>query len=68
MMPWNTSIFEEWSIIGMNHYGQGTLRHLFVAMGHPSGMFVKAEGPDEDQVFEELAKQVRQSACFTSEG
>ena len=66
MMPWNTSIFEEWSIIGMNHYGQGTLRYFFVAMGHPSGMFVKAEGPDEDQVFEELAKQVRQLACFTN--
>ena len=66
MMPWNTSIFEEWSIIGMNHYGQGTLRYLFVAMGHPSGVFVKAEGPDEDQVFEELAKQVRQLACFKS--
>lgn len=64
MMPWNTSIFEEWSIIGMNHYGQGTLRYLFVAMGHPSGVFVKAEGPDEDQVFEELAKQIRQNDLF----
>lgn len=42
------------------------MRYLFVAMGHPSGMFVKAEGPDEDQVFEELAKQVRQIACFTN--
>jgi hypothetical protein len=50
----------------MNHYGQGTLRYLFVAMGHLSGVFVKAEGPDEDQVFEELAKQVRQLACFTN--
>jgi len=58
MMPWNTSAFEGWSIIGMNHYGQGTLRYLFVAMGHTSGIFVKAEGPDEDAVFQALADRI----------
>ena len=62
MMPWNTSAFEGWSIVGMNHYHLESpnmrRRHLFVAMAHPSGMFVKAEGPDEDRVFEELARQI----------
>ena len=67
MMPWNTSAFEGWSIVGMNHYGQGTLRYLFVAMTGPEGMYVKAEGPDEDQVFEELARQIRMETFLRKE-
>ena len=68
MLPWNTSAFEGWSIIGMNHYHLAPrVRHLFVAMAHPSGMYVKAEGPDEDQVFEELANQIRQETWLRKE-
>ena len=70
-MPWNTSAFEGWSIIGMKHYYLDTpnmrRRHLFVAMVHPSGMFVKAEGLDEDRVFEKLAQQIRHETFFRKE-
>lgn len=59
MFPWNKPIFKDWSIIGMNHYFLAPrMRCLFVAMAHPSGRYVKAEGADEDQVFEELTRQI----------
>ena len=71
MMPWNTPTFEGWSIVGMNHYYLNTpnmrRRHLFVALAHPSGMFVKAEGPDEDRLFIQLAQQIEQETFLRKE-
>ena len=30
--PWNEHPLNQWSIVGMNHYFVGGVRHLFVAM------------------------------------
>lgn len=57
-MPWKE--MKGWSIVGMNHYfveGAKKERHLFVAMVNRAGRCIKAEGPDESAVFEDLQKK-----------
>ena len=53
VFPWNVPPLDKWAIIGMNHYHANGKRHLFVSMGR-NGMFIKAEGVDEREVFEKL--------------
>ena len=56
--PWNSPHLKSWSIVGMNHYKVGGVRHLFVAMNR-DGRLIKAEGPvatfdDEIKVWQQL--------------
>lgn len=55
-LPWKTTELEGWAIVGMNHYFLGGEKHLFVAMVK-SGKCIRAEGTDEEKVFEDLKQQ-----------
>ncbi len=52
-LPWKNSVLEDWSIVGMNHYHLEGQRRLFVSMAK-GGRCIKAEGPDDTQVWDEL--------------
>lgn len=57
-MPWDRSELAGWSIIGMNHYSLNGERRLFVAMVRERDFVgIRAEGPDEVKVFEEIARK-----------
>lgn len=58
-LPWEAGQFEGWSIVGMNHYSFQGSRHLYVAM-MKDGKCVKAEGPNDLEVFHELARKIRE--------
>lgn len=53
-LPWNAPQLRDWSIVGMNHYSINGQRRLFVSMAK-DGQCIKAEGADENSVFQELA-------------
>ena len=55
-MPWDRPELSGWDIIGMNHYSLAGERRLFVAMVRGKN-WIRSEGPDEEQVFNDLAQQ-----------
>lgn len=57
-LPWQAPPLNGWAIVGMNHYHQGGVRHIFVSMAR-NRRCITAEGPDADaaKVFEELRRQ-----------
>lgn len=57
-MPWDRPELEGWDIIGMNHYTVQGVRHLFVAMVR-DGHAIRAEGPVETEVFNQLVRLAR---------
>jgi hypothetical protein len=54
--PWNHPHLKGWDIVGMNHYHVNGQRRLFVAMTR-GRRCIKAEGEDEQRVFNGLAMQ-----------
>jgi hypothetical protein len=55
-MPWNRPELEGWDVIGLNHYTLAGERRLFVGMVRGT-RWIRAEGPDENAVFADLAAQ-----------
>lgn len=59
-LPWQQNSLSEWAIVGMNHYFLHGQKHLFVAM-IKGEKCIKAEGTNEEKVFEELAQKAQQN-------
>lgn len=55
-LPWKKGLLDGWDIVGMNHYRQDGSRKIFVAMSR-GGQCIKTEGFDEEEIWEELARQ-----------
>ena len=52
-LPWQSPIFNGWSICGMNHYQQGGEQCLFVSMTN-NGTCITANGKDDDVLWDRL--------------
>lgn len=62
ILPWQQSVFDGWSIVGMNHYRVDGRRHLFVSMAK-RGRCIKVEGFDCPELWTMLADQARTVEC-----
>ncbi len=59
IFPWRHADLIDWTIVGMNHYREGSGRRMmFVAMMR-RGHCIKAEGPDDGEVWFRLMAQAR---------
>lgn len=62
---WEYEELVGWDIVGMNHYYVDGERRLFVAMTR-NGFCIKAEGADQQGIFDDLLIQARRHNKPTS--